>query len=146
MNKKSTKYTPDIVKLNRVCERNYYLINLLVPDWEPLKAKTVFETSQASVFQIQILEVSRYTNLVEIQQLSVGIPDIIQPRMTVRVYHDAKMAEVVEFQNIGRIQPSYLYPNPKMHQPDEKTQINIFLYDWLSYCQSQGMATPVRVC
>lgn len=139
------KYNVDLIKMNTICERNYFSINQLVAEWEPLQAKVIFETSPQSIIQIKILEVSRYTNLVEIRQLSPSLPDVFQPNLIVRVYHDAKMAEVISCQNIGRIQPSYLYPNKQMHQPDEKLQINAFLNDWLNFCQEHGMSTPVKV-
>jgi uncharacterized protein YqiB (DUF1249 family) len=56
----------------------------------------------------------------------------------VRVYHDAQMAEVVAFQGQWRIQPCNDYPNPAMHQIDEKAQLNNFLGEWLSHCLQHG--------
>lgn len=39
-----------------------------------------------------------------------------------RLYHDAHVLEIMAFQGDYRIQPSYNYPNKRMHQPDEKVQ------------------------
>jgi hypothetical protein len=63
--------------------------------------------------------------------------------MSIRLYHDARMAEVNSSQNIRWIKPRYDYPNKKMHLPDEKQQINQFLKEWLQLCLQQGQ---VPVC
>jgi uncharacterized protein YqiB (DUF1249 family) len=76
------------------------------------------------------------------RQLSASIPAILQPSLTIRVYHDAQMAEVIKNKNIAYIKASYDYPNQKMHQKDEKTQNNLFLNDWLKFCLEHGMMVP----
>lgn len=60
--------------------------------------------------------------------------------MEARAYHDAGMIEVVRFQSGGKTQGRYAYPNPSMHQQDEKNQQNRFLADWLSHCLHYGQA------
>ena len=50
--------------------------------------------------------------------------------MTVRLYHDAMVAEVCSSQQIFRFKARYDYPNKKLHQRDEKHQINQFLADF----------------
>ena len=65
--------------------------------------------------------------------------------MVVRLYHDAQVAEVCASQQISRFKASYDYPNKKLHQRDEKHQINQFLADWLRYCLAHG-AVAVPVC
>ena len=61
-------------------------------------------------------------------------------RMSVRVYHDAQMAEIVDFMNVRNFKSRYPYPNPKMLQIDEKQQVNFFLRDWLDRCLEFGVA------
>lgn len=65
--------------------------------------------------------------------------------MSVRLYHDAMVAEVCSTQQIYRFKARYDYPNKKLHQRDEKHQINQFLADWLRYCLAHG-ALAVPVC
>jgi len=60
--------------------------------------------------------------------------------LTVRLYHDAKSAEVIEVQKQRRFDAVYDYPNEKMRQRDEKTQINRFLSEFLSMCLTHGVA------
>ncbi|HBX56798.1 MAG TPA: DUF1249 domain-containing protein, partial [Pseudomonas sp.] len=52
--------------------------------------------------------------------------------------HDARMAEVISAQSARRFRSIYPYPNAAMHQPDEKTQLNLFLGEWLSHCLACG--------
>lgn len=67
-----------------------------------------------------------------------NLVQLLHPRMTIRLYHDARMAEVLSSQDVRQIKPRYDYPNTKMHQQDEKQQINQFLNEWLQLCLSLG--------
>ena len=89
-------------------------------------------------------ECTSYTTLVEIRQVAPTVSYWSLPSMSVRLYHDALVAEVCSTQQIYRFKARYDYPNKKLHQRDEKHQINQFLADWLRYCLAQGaMAEPV---
>jgi uncharacterized protein YqiB (DUF1249 family) len=55
----------------------------------------------------------------------------------VRLYHDARVAEVLGFQGQGRFKPHYDYPNEQMYLPDEKRQVNLMLRDVLNYCRAR---------
>lgn len=83
-------------------------------------------------------------------------------RIDARAYHDAGLLEVIDFAGADREAPSgsvkepvnepvkspvkqrlpgrYAYPNPAMHQRDEKRQQNRFLAAWLSHCLHHGRA------
>ena len=60
------------------------------------------------------------------------------PRLTVRLYHDARLAEVTEASPFRRVQARYPYPNSQMHQRDEKAQWNRFLGEWLAHVHDHG--------
>ena len=60
------------------------------------------------------------------------------PCLTVRMYHDAKVAEVLAWEGHRRLRPRYEYPNRSMYQSDEKLQINQFLGECLSLCLNKG--------
>jgi len=59
-------------------------------------------------------------------------------KITVCMYHDANMAEVIAWKNHKRLRARYEYPNKHMYQQDEKAQLNQFLGDWLTLCQKKG--------
>jgi uncharacterized protein YqiB (DUF1249 family) len=88
-------------------------------------------------------EQTRYTSLFEVtQNISRLLPTLTKPHMLVRLYHDARLAEVCCSQQISRIKARYDYPNEKMHQQDEKQQVNLFLHDWLKHCLKHRI-TPI---
>ncbi|WP_121345194.1 DUF1249 domain-containing protein, partial [Pseudomonas aeruginosa] len=68
----------------------------------------------------------------------LGLPWLPAPRLEVRVYHDARMAEVIGAEQARRLMAIYPYPNQAMHQPDEKNQLNLFLGEWLAHCLACG--------
>ncbi|WP_372338175.1 DUF1249 domain-containing protein [Hafnia alvei] len=47
--------------------------------------------------------------------------------MSVRLYHDAMVAEVCASQQISRFKARYDYPNKKLHQRDESIKLTSFL-------------------
>jgi len=107
-----------------------------------------FISTQLS-YRLTIKEVTRYTTLVNIQQQIIpsAYGEILAPSMLVRLYHDARMAEVNACQHISYIKPRYDYPNKKMYHPDEKQQINQFLKEWLQLCLQQGqIKMPLFTC
>ena len=63
-----------------------------------------------------------------------------RPALSVRLYHDARSAEVVEYQRDGYFRAVYDYPNRHMRLPDEKAQVNRFLGEFLSMCLVHGVS------
>lgn len=62
----------------------------------------------------------------------------VTQQLSIRLYHDARMAEVVGFQHRRKPAVRHVYPNARMFHPDEKWQWNRFLGEWLAYCQNHG--------
>lgn len=109
--------------------------------------------------EADVLERGPYTTLLRINQT---LPDTTRPlrhsestrscwdplpvRMSIRIYHDAQMAEIVDFMEIRHFKSSYAYPNKQMLLPDEKQQINYFLGEWLNRCLKFGVAVkPLKL-
>jgi len=67
------------------------------------------------------------------------------PEMMVRVYHDAKTAEVTSYQNHRYFKAIYSVPNQFMYQSDEKEQLNLFLAEWLNLCIDEGLSDPAEL-
>lgn len=114
-------------------ERNYAGIMELIRDNGLLNTDTArFDQSSGRV-NIAVMERTRYTLLLDIEQLfarnSVFIKDLM---LKVRVYRDVALAEVVAYQGHHHLQARYRYPNELMLHPDEKRQANLLLHDWLS--------------
>lgn len=148
---KKKRYVPDLQELGALCEANYLRFLKLLPD-DRAGTERAFIIShpnqdaasghEAHIF-IRVQEEHKYTTMLEIAQQGLSPHWIQPPRMLVRLYHDASMAEVLSYQNQHRFEGRYQYPNPKMRMPDEKLQLNRFLADWLDHCMKYGhIGTP----
>ncbi len=137
------RYVPDFPEMMRLCETNFAQLRRLLPRNDEVGQTVTYQVTNAT-YQLKILESTRYTSLVEIKQTAPAVSYWSLPSMRVRLYHDAMVAEVCASQQIFRFKARYDYPNKKLHQRDEKHQINQFLADWLRYCLAHG-AMPVPV-
>jgi len=143
MNRKPKRYVPDLTLLSALGQANYARLQKLVREEEE-GARITYRVSNGSHsghrLSVKIEEVHRYTTMLKVVHGSTS-PESgwhVPPVMKVRMYHDARMAEVIGFQNETVREGRYDYPNDKMHQPDEKTQLNQFLADWLEHCLKFG--------
>ncbi|MEI2265497.1 DUF1249 family protein [Erwinia sp. CGal63] len=137
------RYVPDFPEMMRLCETNFAQLRRLLPKEDRAGESVTLQVNNAS-YTVTIEESTRYTTLVEIKQTAPAVSYWSLPAMSVRLYHDAMVAEVCSTQQIYRFKARYDYPNKKLHQRDEKHQINQFLADWLRYCLAHGaMAVPV---
>ena len=128
------KYVPHLASLLGMCEHNYGKLIRLLPEVDEVDLSYDFCVGELLSYQLQITESARYTTTLTMQQLSEQLPGYLKPVMTIRMYHDARSAEVLSCQNIGQIKASYEYPNLHMHQRNEKFMGNVFLAEWLTFC------------
>jgi uncharacterized protein YqiB (DUF1249 family) len=140
-------YRPNLVSLMTLCANNYMLLLKVLASKTALGETRHFFISDFLAYSVTIKEVTRYTSVISFEQESLNyslknIPGIVvsalHPRMTIRLYHDARMAEVLSTQDIRQVKPRYDYPNSQMHQQDEKQQTNQFLNEWLHLCLRLG--------
>jgi uncharacterized protein len=139
------RYRVDLVELQAACEANYARLMQLLPGMReqphPPRQPRRVALSQGErllgVLALEVVETCPYTSTIQVRQ-EHSLPWLPIPQLEVRVYHDARMAEVVGAQSARRFRGIYPYPNAAMHQPDEKTQLNLFLGEWLSHCLACG--------
>lgn len=122
----------------RLCEINYAQLRRLLPNSEIVGEFLHYQINDV-VYQVMIMESTRYTTVAEVKQMQPLPQKWGMPSMTVRLYHDARVAEVCASQQILHFKARYDYPNKTLYQRDEKHQINQFLADWLRYCLRQGV-------
>ena len=126
------------------CEANYARIMQLLPEIDYVDQRefgVALPDGESILFCIDITERCKYTTMLDIYQqpgTETANPWSPTPCFSLRVYHDAKMAEVTSFDNQQALRASYDYPNAKMFQRDEKTQLNKFLGEWLRHCLNYG--------
>lgn len=123
-----------------IYEHNFARLVRLLPEILISQNRFLHQALKDLVISIEVLESHRYTTVIRMaQELEVSIPGVESPAMVVRVYHDAKVAEVLSYQGHFRFNPKYEYPNPKMRQIREKRRVNDFLGEWLDYCLSASV-------
>lgn len=141
------KYQPNLVSLMKLCANNYFLLLKIQADQTEHGQQRHFFINEHLSYVVTVNEVTRYTSLITFEQVETNSKNIFssvfRPRMSIRLYHDARMAEVISSQDITRVQPRYDYPNKNMHQQDEKQQINQFLNEWLHLCLEHGQVKVV---
>lgn len=139
-------YKVDLKGFMSDCEANYFRLRKLLPGFDE---QDQFELGLPGAHQpilvLLIVERTPYTSLVSISQhetftFSDWVP---APSLKVRLYHDARLAEVVNWSGSQNPRPKYAYPNDNMHQPDEKAQWNRFLSEWLALAIRHGFAATV---
>lgn len=123
------------------CEANYLRLQKLVAGLEQNEYRFMVRRGQQEWLELlHIIERSPYTTTLRLKR--VAIMPVAQwlhmPSLTVRMYHDAKLAEVLAWEGHKRLRPRYDYPNQAMYQSDEKLQINQFLGECLNLCLSHG--------
>lgn len=138
------RYVPDFPAMMQLCEINFMQLQGFLPLSDGVGEMVAYQVNNTS-YRLTIVESTRYTLVVEILQTIPAVNYWSLPSMVVRLYYDAMVAEVCASQQIYRFQASYDYPNKKLHQRDEKHQINQFLADWLHHCLVHG-AVEVSVC
>ena len=116
-----------------VYERNYALLTGMYSNLDAQDTNEVatFFIPGRGETQVHIVERCRYTLTVVLTEAysAKAVPEI---KMQVRLYHDAKLAEVVSYQGFTNLLPKHRdlgKGNPQNHQ--EKRQANLLLHDWL---------------
>lgn len=138
-------YSVDLPAHMAECDANYHRLMQLFPDLRDQDERRIglgLATLDAQVI-FEVLEKGPYTTLLKIDVRSEQkwLELASAPNMSVRVYHDAKSAEVVAYQAQNRFHGKYEYPNRGMRQRDEKVQINRFLSEFLTLCLEHGVST-----
>lgn len=97
------------------------------------------------VLQLQRVERTRYTETWRLAQMTPTLPWCPELDMEVRLFHDARMADVLRFQAARRI-PAIV---PAQHQSgwrvNEKQLVNEFLGDCLQHCLRFGLPRDPRL-
>ncbi len=143
--KRYQPYVPDFLSL---CERNYAQLRHLLPRSGQVGDALQIQVSAADKYLLKLLELCKFTTTVRIEHYSdphapAAVTSWLRPQFEVRLYHDARLAEVVACQQVRQFKAVYDYPNTDMLQPDEKRQINLLLRDWFGLCRTQGLCSAM---
>lgn len=133
-------YRVDLTALQAACEANYRRLQRLLPSWRNQAGQRVLVLGalhSQRLLQLSWQSDGPYTTTVELRE-KAPLAWLAAPLLQVRAYHDARMAEVVAVAGQRHLLPRYGYPNPRMNHPDEKSQLNLYLGEWLGHYLSCG--------
>tara|TARA_R110002167_G_scaffold2879_2_gene14087 strand:- start:1499 stop:1942 length:444 start_codon:yes stop_codon:yes gene_type:complete len=133
----SQRYQIDLSGHLADCEVNFRRLKQLLPADVEAGDCLRFGVGGSAV-EILIKERAPYTTMLEIRLQKPLFLDLPAPSLHVRIYHDAKLAEVMGASGLRPLKPRYAYPNVGMFQRDEKVQQNTYLGEWLSLCLELG--------
>ena len=132
------RYSVDLPSFMADCDANYLRVSKLLP---PLEVGgscrlSIVLGGQEQQLDFTVQERSRYTSDVSVSEVSTpALHPLVPPlSLRIRLYHDARSAEVLDYQERRGFWSNYRYPNSHMYQPDEKAQINRYLAELLSIC------------
>ena len=156
------RYTIDLSRHLAQCDGNYQLFTRLMPDISPQAAaggridgrRTLHLRTgdRSATVTVEVEDRSRFTSVATLsmpalpalprtaaqERRRAAPPPLLS--LKVRLYHDTRSAEVIEFQGERGFEAVYPYPNPQMRQADEKAQVNRFLAEFLDACLRHGAA------
>ena len=136
---RQNNYRPPSYSMMAVYEGNYRKLMRIIPDIRLLHGTVYSEFNGRPILFLEVLEQCKYTSMLAITHyLSLEDRLVTDFFMELRVYHDARLAEVSDYQHQTQLLPVYSYPNKQMYQPYEKQQVNLFLEEWLQYCLRYG--------
>lgn len=136
------RYIPDVAQHAALCEANYVRLLRLLRDRTEASYHFHWQDNSEHVVHvdIEIIERFKYTSTLLLTKTMPHIPKPMQQvKLTVRLYDDARMAEVVTFEQGKQLAGVYRYPNDQMYQIDEKSQANHYLAEWLSHLLNHGL-------
>ena len=119
-------------------ERNYAFLRDIFPEIIELNSETLIYRDNLKNVKIHCLDVSRYTTLISLSLTFAECPQIAPVEMTIRLYHDAEVADVISYQNISRLVAPY-FSEEKDTDQNHKRQANILLYELLSGCAKKRL-------
>ncbi len=128
------EYAVPILSDPSIYERNFNRLLTLLPTLAQACASPapVLPGPEEAGLDLEILECHKFTLVVRISQpLPLPTGPASTTSMTIRIYFDAQVAEVLAYQHHRRFQPKYDYPNVDMLHVREKRRVNEFLGEWL---------------
>jgi uncharacterized protein YqiB (DUF1249 family) len=125
-------------RLMREYERNYERMRFLVPGLRGMSGRNVSRAPTMPELHLEVLDQSAYTTtLVLTYALEIDGSRLPEPEVQLRVYHDARMAEVLAVREPGPAGGA-AWCSLRHSAMSRKWRFNRFLGKWLAYCLQQG--------
>jgi uncharacterized protein YqiB (DUF1249 family) len=132
------------VSLMDLYENNFIRLRKLIPDLTNLPVNSISRLPGCLSLHMTILERSKFTTTISLTYyFEEGEQAIAEPALTVRIYHDASIVEVLTGHlKHGRQRYDHIPAKAKII----KWKLNRFLYKWLGYSLYLGHSfSPVSL-
>ena len=116
-----------------VCSANFRRLKKILADFENSQYKFLIDDSDVTA-TFKILDKQNHTLLVDAGQFTAN--KIMNFKFRLQIFLDAKLAEVVSFQNEQPV--PFFVSKPKSQSLDEKYQQNQMLAEWLEFIFLKG--------
>jgi uncharacterized protein YqiB (DUF1249 family) len=116
-----------------VCSANFRRLKKILTDFDNSQYKFLFDDSDVTA-TFKILDKQSHTLLVDASQFTAN--KIMDFKFRLQIFLDAKLAEVVSFQNEQPV--PFFVSKPKSQSLDEKYQQNQRLTEWLEFIFLKG--------
>ena len=129
--------------LEMICESNYQKLFRLIPDLCSFDKIAIGHTQNKPALYLDVLERNPYTLTIELSHcFDRQLAEMIEPGVRIRVYLDAKLAEVIRDHDRPAVDRIYRNPGAVLEIQDYKWRLNYFLQKWLDHC----LKTEYRFC
>lgn len=131
------------VGLMTLYESNYIRLGWILPDVRSLSGRCVSRVEQDPDLHLEVREQGRYTTMLDLTyRFDTGAGELLTPDMSIRVYHDARLAEAYSCTD----SPARALQNCPLRrleaslggQLDRRWARNMLLNKWLDYCAERG--------
>jgi uncharacterized protein YqiB (DUF1249 family) len=125
--------------LHRLHEQNYSLLMRLLPCLRDLEGEYQSAGRDGHILYLKILDVTPYTMTLSLTEyIQAGALKLAYPDLELRVYFDARVAEVLRFKSRTGI--SWHEPDPEYRRLTRPSveRLNEFLHHWLIRCLNKG--------
>ena len=116
-----------------VCSANFRRLKKILADFDNSQYKFLFDDSDVTA-NFKILDKQSHTLLVDASQFTAN--KIMDFKFRLQIFLDAKLAEVISFQNEQPV--PFFVSKPKSQSLDEKYQQNQMLTEWLEFIFLKG--------
>ncbi len=123
----------------RTFEDNYRLIiKIFAPLFNGEDEIILNTADEAMPIWGKVCERHKYMTIIELNHQLGEAPKIPDIRLRLRIYFDARVAEVIGYQGIERIPVRYQFRLERGELRDEKMQVNRLLHEFLHHITDKG--------
>lgn len=125
--------------LMELYETNYLRLRRLCPRLDAVDGEQISSIAGACDLHLAVLERTPYTTRLQLtHQFGSGVSERRQPNLSIRMFHDARQAEVVGRHGRRRGEDMSLETVAGVPGLAGRWRHNRFLFKWLGFCLSQG--------